>query len=120
VGRMKIAGVGLALAAVSCSAPDTTSDWYRSIGMERAAKGVIDRAAKNASSVEYRDWRFNVAAGVTCGEFNGQNSFGGPAGWKGFVFTPQGGAVEGVSDDYLVRSARCTSAVERARLQGAP
>lgn len=50
------------------------------------AKAFVERSLKDPSSVQYR----NVTAypdGVTCGEYNARNGYGGYAGFSWFVFS---------------------------------
>ena len=46
--------------------------------------------SKDADSLKFRGYVFvdeSIYGAVACGEFNGKNSFGAYAGWKGFIIT---------------------------------
>ncbi|MGC5796493.1 hypothetical protein [Sphingomonas sp. NFX23] len=117
---MKWGFIMCALLATGCE-PDMTTPWARSVILREAVKKTILSAANDPESVEFRNWRFDPDRGVSCGEFNGRNGFGGKAGFTGFIFTTSGYALEQEdSAKYLSMLPTCGTALPQGQLSGAP
>ncbi len=118
--RLQFVIVASAFLSAGCS-PTDNSDWAKSFTFERVSQDVLRKSAKDPSSIEFRNMRYDIQAGVTCGEYSGANSLGGKSGFSRFVLSPTGGSVEEANpEEFEVAAVKCIGARPREHLQGAP
>lgn len=116
-----VASILTAACATACSDPDYNSEWAKASIMKKGAEDALRHAAYDPNTLEFRNFRFDVKSGVTCGEFNANNRLGGKAGFKSFVFTPTGVGVEGQdTKQFAELYPKCGMAVAQGDLPGAP
>ena len=96
----------IAALVAGCGSTDTPEQV-----LERQAKDSVSRDMKDPASVQFRNVEIYARAGVVCGEVNSKNSYGGMAGFQGFVFHDSGVVLEEAGElEYIRARLNCLKA----------